>query len=358
MGRCGRGNLTSLSRRKQIIGWIDEALQSGARLSKICEVLDFCRRTLERWRNSIEEPDRRSLVVKIPSNKLSEFERASVLKYANSPEFCDLPPKKIVPMLADKGIYIASESSFYRILREEKQIKHRNRSKPPRNIPKPKELTANAPNQVYSWDITYLPTNIRGVFFYLYLVIDIYSRKIVGWQVYERESADFAADLITDICINNKIIREQLTLHSDNGSPMKGATMLATMQRLGVISSYSRPATSNDNPFSESVFKTLKYNKLFPEKPFQSLQQARNWVNDFVNWYNFEHLHSAISFVTPHQKHSGQDIEILQNRKNVYQNAKAKTPERWSKNIRNWQPSTEVSLNKFNNQSNKKRSRN
>jgi len=309
---------------------------------------------LQRWRNSIDEPDRRSFVIKTPSNKLSEFERALVLKYANSPEFRDLPPKKIVPMLADKGIYIASESSFYRILREENQLAHRGKSRPPRNIPKPAELIATAPNQVYSWDITYLPTDIRGVFFYLYLVLDIYSRKVVGWQVYDRESADFAADLITDICADNGIVKWQITLHSDNGSPMKGASMLATMQNLGVISSYSRPATSNDNPFSESVFKTLKYNNLFPEKPFQNLQQARNWVNDFVNWYNFEHLHSAISFVTPHQRHSGQDIEILQNRKNVYQNAKAKTPNRWSKNIRNWQPVNEVSLNKSNKHNNKK----
>jgi transposase InsO family protein len=301
----------------------------------------------------LEVPDRRSFAVKNPPNKLSEFERVLVLKHANSPEFCDLPPKKIVPMLADKGIYIASESSFYRILKAENQLKHRSKSRPPRNVPKPAELTANAPNQVYSWDITYLPTDITGVFFYLYLVLDIYSRKIVGWQVYERESADFAADLITDICANNKIIKGQITLHSDNGSPMKGASMLATMQKLGVISSYSRPATSNDNPFSESVFKTLKYNKLFPEKPFQNLLQARNWVNQFVNWYNFEHLHSSISFVTPHQRHSGQDVNILKNRQKVYQTAKNKTPNRWAKNIRKWQPNSEVYLNKSNTKKNK-----
>ena len=138
-------------------------------------------------------------------------------------------------MLADEGIYIASESSFYRTLKAANQLKHRKKSRAARKIIKPMELVATAPNQVYSWDITYLPTNVRGIFLYLYLVMDVYSRKIVGWQIHEFESADLAADLMVDICAREGISKHQITLHSDNGSPMKGATMLATLQKLGVI---------------------------------------------------------------------------------------------------------------------------
>lgn len=156
---------------------------------------------------------------------------------ANAPGYANLPPCKIDPKLADEGCYLASESTFYRVLKAEKQLTHRQRSKPANGVKKPLALIATAPNQIYSWDITYLPTVVKGLFVYLYLVMDIYSRKIVGWQVYEEESSALAADLITDICNRENIQRKQVTLHSDNGSPMKGATMLATLQALGVIPS-------------------------------------------------------------------------------------------------------------------------
>lgn len=248
-------------------------------------------------------------------------------------------------MLADEGIYIASESSFYRILKAASQLKHRSKARASRNIIKPKELVATAPNQVYSWDITYLPTDVRGIFLYLYLVMDVYSLKIVGWQIHEYENADLAADLMVDICARKGISKYQVTLHSDNGSPMKGATMLATLQKLGVIPSFSRPAVSNDNPYSESIFKTLKYHHQYPCKQFQSLKQARDWVDGFVSWYNYEHLHSAISFVTPNQRHLGEDIEILEKRHELYLKAKSLNPQRGSRKTRNWQHISSVSLN-------------
>ena len=204
---------------------------------------------------------------------------------------------------------------------------------------------ATGPNQIYSWDITYLPTCIKGIFLYLYLVIDIFSRKIVGWQVHSEELSALAADLMTDICQREGIARNQVTLHSDNGSPMKGATMLATLQELGIMPSFSRPAVSNDNPYSESMFKTLKYRPEYPEKPFADIAAARMWVKGFVHWYNHEHLHSAINFVTPAQRHSGQDCDILARRKQVYLNAKMNKPERWSGCIRNWEQITTVQLN-------------
>ena len=318
---------------------------AGARQAQICEILGVCQRTWQRWKSSGSTEDGRASKKKTPANKLSELEVGRILKVANEDRFSNLPPKKIVPKLADEGIYIASESTFYRILKAADQLKHRNQSSPPRKVIKPMELIATAPNQVYSWDITYLPTDIRGIFMYLYMVIDVYSRKIVGWQIHENESAYMAADLMVDICARERISKHQVTLHSDNGSPMKGATMLATLQKLGVIPSFSRPAQSNDNPYSESIFKTLKYHHKYPCKQFQSLSQARGWVEGFVNWYNNEHLHSAISFVTPNQRHSGEDIEILKKRHEVYLKAKALNPQRWSRQTRNWKHISTVSLN-------------
>jgi transposase InsO family protein len=329
---------------------------AGARQAKICEVLGVTLRTWQRWK-SLEKSsgyieDMRIYNNNVPANKLSELEKQRILKVSNAPEFANLPPKKIVPMLADEGIYIASESSFYRILKAANQLKHRSKSRAAHKVIKPKALVAHAPNQVYSWDITYLPTAVSGIFLYLYLVMDVYSRKIVGWQIHECESAELAADLMVDICAREGIMRGQVTLHSDNGSSMKGATMLATLQKLGVIPSFSRPAVSNDNPYSESIFKTLKYHHQYPCKPFQSLNQARDWVIGFVRWYNCEHLHSAISFVTPNQRHLGSDIAILKKRDEVYLKAKSLNPKRWSGKTRNWQHIESVSLNPDKNKGN------
>ena len=174
-------------------------------------------------------------------------------------------------------------------------------SGPAQQRSKPRALCATAPDQLFSWDITYLPTLIKGIYFYLYLFMDIFSRKIVGWQIYETESSELAAEVMRDICERENIAPNQVVLHSDNGSPMKGATMLATLQALGVVPSFSRPAVSNDNPYSESLFKTLKYRPAYPRRAFENLLAARQWVGTFVQWYNHEHRHSAIGFVTPQQ---------------------------------------------------------
>ena len=333
------------SHRQETISLIDEARQSGARQSKACEVMVISAKTYQRWGRPEHQQDGRLQAKHDPANRLTELERQRMVALANEPEYADLSPSKIVPKLADEGRYLASESSFYRVLKAQKQLSHRHPSKPPRVIKKPRALTATAPNQIYSWDITYLPTAVRGLFFYLYLVMDIYSRKVVGWQVYEAESSALAADLMTDICRREGVVAGQVILHSDNGSPMKGASLLATLQQLGVIPSYSRPSVSNDNPYSESLFRTLKYRPQYPQQGFADLAAARIWVSAFVDWYNTQHLHSAIRFVTPQQRHNGQDKEILANRKRVYQEARSKNPGRWSRNIRNWEPVTEVYLN-------------
>jgi len=338
--------MISLSERQQIASWVDEAHAAGARQAPACALLGISLRTLQRWQQSgeVAEDGRRRRNFS-PANKLSDPERQVVLSVANSAEFAALAPSQIVPILAERGQYLASESTFYRLLREAKQLKHRQASRAATGCNKPKALKATAPNQLYSWDITYLPTAVKGVFLYLYLFMDVYSRKIVGWQVYERESSEWAAEIVRDIVQREGITRQQVTLHSDNGGPMKGATMLATLQTLGILPSFSRPAVSNDNPYSEALFKTLKYRPDYPARPFADLNQARCWVAGFVDWYNQEHRHSAIQFVTPQQRHTGQDIAILKRRKTVYEAAKKQRPERWRGKTRNWDPVHVVYLN-------------
>lgn len=262
----------------------------------------------------------------------------------NLPRFASLPPSQIVPILAEEGTYICSERSYYRILHAHNMQHHRGHTKPPhpRGCPR---LTATGINQVYSWDITYLPTVVKGKFYFLYLFVDIFSRYIVGWHVDELQDNVIAAKVLASICQKARIKDNELTVHSDNGGPMKGATMLATMAKLGVIKSFSRPATSNDNPFSEALFRTVKYCPKYPKKPFESIQAARAWMEAFVAWYNHDHRHSGIGFVTPYQRHTGQDIAILEYRREVYLKAKLESPLRWSRDVRKWESSRKVHIN-------------
>ena len=330
-----------------MITLIDEACAAGARRSAAWGVLAISARTLQRWReNGQVKADGRQQAgaQRAPANKLSEHERRQILDVANGLEFASMAPSQIVPALADRSLYLASESSFYRVLREANQLARRGKAKPPTRQ-RPRPLQANAANQLWSWDITYLATTVKGLFFYLYLIMDVYSRKIVGWEVFEIESAEQAAQVFHKAHLREGIGAEALILHSDNGSPMKGATMLSTLQRLGVMPSFSRPSVSDDNPYSEALFKTLKYHPGFPDKPFDSLQEAREWVAGFQHWYNEVHRHSALKFVTPAQRHRGDDGAILQQRHALYAAANARRPERWSGPTRNWEPETIVYLN-------------
>lgn len=326
---------------------IEEACTAGARLAKACEIVGISVRTVQRYRRHGEiKPDGRkaAAIGRAPANKLSAQERAEIVATANQPEFAHLPPNQIVPALADRGCYLASESSFYRILREKGQLTRRGKTKAPKHS-RPQSLEATAPNQLWSWDITYLTTTVTGLYFYLYLIMDIFSRKIVGWEVYAEESAEHAASIFRKSYLREGIAGQPLVLHSDNGSPMKGATMLGTLQKLSVMPSFSRPSVSNDNPYSEALFKTLKYHPGFPDQPFDTLDQARQWVIGFTHWYNEVHRHSALKFVTPGQRHRGEDRDILLQRKVLYETAKAKRPERWSVNCRNWNRPAVIKLN-------------
>lgn len=268
-----------------------------------------------------------------------------MLRTVNSPEYRDLSVKQIVPLLADRGVYLASESTMYRILRNEQQLTHRASSRAPHARTRPDEAVATGPNQVWSWDITYLPSAVRGQFYYLYMAIDVFSRKIVGAAVHEQEDGSCSAALIREACTRERVDHGALILHSDNGSPMKAATLLATLQVLGVVPSFSRPRVSNDNPFSEALFRTLKYRPEYPGTPFVSLADAHSWVAGFVRWYNNEHLHSAIRFVTPSQRHRGEDAEILAHRERVYARARRKNPHRWTTCTRDWSRTDVVRLN-------------
>jgi len=341
--------MTCHSQRTILLQLVRQACNSGARLQRACAIIGINVRTLQRWKTPQSvQGDRRRVDLRTPftpSNKLTEAEQQEIMRVINSNEFKDISPNQIVPRLADTGRYLASESTLYRLMRQAGQLTHRTLSRKPVKRSKPLPLVATQPNAVFSWDITYLSTTVTATYFYLYLFVDVYSRKIVGWQVYDRERASFASDLLRDICERLGIPPGQLTVHSDNGAPMKGETLLATMQRLGVTPSRSRPSVSNDNPYSESLFRTLKYRPLMPIKPFEDIQIARQWVAGLVDWYNKEHRHCSIRFVTPEQRHDGMDAALLQKRISVYNAARQAKPNRWSGSIRNWSPITHVYLN-------------
>jgi putative transposase len=318
---------------------------NGASLSKACAIVGLAPTTIARWRvRPAGTGDRRRGPKTKPAHALSDSERAEVVELMNTPEHSSMSPSTLVPMLATLGIYVASESTFYRIARDLKLLHARGRARAPSHR-RPREFRAKGPNQVWAWDITFLPTDVRGRFLKLYVVLDVWSRMIVGAEVHEVEDSSVAAALIESCCIEQRVSTGQLVLHSDNGGAMRGNTMLAKLQQLGVMPSFSRPSVSDDNAFAESVMRTIKYNPTYPERPFADLDEARAWVTTFVAWYNHEHLHSGIQFVTPAQRHLGLDVEILARRHRVYTTARARHPDRWTAGTRNWSHPTIVVLN-------------
>jgi len=334
--------MTLKEERNNITACVNKAIEHGARKDQACKIIGLNVRTIQRWQKN-PEGDQRPEFKRVSSKALTDEEKNKIVEICNSNEYKEMTPNEIVPILAEKGEYYASESTFYRVLREKGLLAHRSDCKSPNSVKKPDELKATGPNQVWSWDITYLKTYIRGIYYYLYFFMDVWSRIIVDWTVEESEDGEIAAEKIKNICREKGI--KMIYLHSDNGGPMKCGTMLATLQGLGVVPSFSRPHVSNDNPFSESLFKTMKYVPSFP-KEFKSLEEAIAWVEKFVKWYNEEHHHSAIKYVTPKQRHYGEDIAILLKRKETYIAARNKRPDRWSGDIRNWDRIEEVYLNK------------
>jgi putative transposase len=335
--------LSSPEDRRKALEILDAGMAAGARAWKLAELLGVGLTTLQRWRRQFagdgDGLDRRKGSRRLVSHRLTEEERQRILFTCNQPEFAALPPGQIVPILADRGLYIASERSFYRILHAHGQAHRRGRARPPQEPRPVPRLEARGPNQVWRWDITYLPTSVRGVWLYLYLVVDVWSRKVVAWEVAEREDAQIAADLVSRACLRERISKgrlQPLVLHADNGNAMRAATLESRLEELGVLRSFSRPRVSNDNPYSESLFRTVKYRSDYPRRPFRSQEEACAWVVAFVDWYNHRHRHSAIRFVTPDQRHSGQAVELCRHRALVYEQARQQHPRRWSRSTRCW----------------------
>jgi transposase InsO family protein len=342
--------MIGLEDRRNIAQGIEMAHRSGARLDKACEVAGIDVRTLQRWKagDGLLAGDRRPEAVHpTPAHALTPQERQRLLEVANEPRFADMPPARIVPALADEGVYLASESTFQRVLRAHGQAIHRGRAQPPRKTRPPTTHVATAPRQVWTWDMTYLPADVTGRWYYLYLILDIFSRKIVGFEVHDADSADHAAALLkrTSLAEGIHAMKTKPVLHGDNGATLKATTVLAMLHWLKVKPSYSRPRVSDDNAFVESLFRTAKYRPEFPECGFANLDAARHWAARFVHWYNHDHKHSGIRYVSPAQRHAGIDGSILAARHEVYLRARERNPQRWSGATRDWTPVTIVTLN-------------
>lgn len=328
-----------------ILELVAQAQSSGARLGPACGLLGISTRTIERWRTDPPVGDRRLGPHRRPGNALSPAEEAQVVTVLTSSRYAGLSPKQLVPQLADEGLYLASESTMYRLQRRH-GLSTKRRTTARTHVTRASTVhQATGPNRVWSWDITWLPTTVRGAFLYLYLIMDVWSRRIVGWHIAERESADLAAALMTRTCSAGNIDPHGLVLHSDNGQAMRGSTMISTLQWLGVIPSFSRPHVSDDNPYSEALFRTLKHTPAYPRLPFADLASATRWVTRFVDWYNDTHRHSAIRYVTPNQRHHGREGAILAGRHELYERMRRANPERWSGRTRNWLPAGSVLLN-------------
>jgi putative transposase len=329
---------------------IQAAHQAGARLQLACEVAGIDVRTLQRWRahqGLVAGDGRPEAARPTPAHALTLAERQQILHLANEPRFADMPPARIVPALADDGVYVASESSFQRVLREHGQSSHRGRAKAPRKSRPPTTHVATAARQLWCWDLTFLPATVIGRWFYLYLILDVYSRKIVGFEVHDSDAAEHAAHLLKRTALAEGIhaMLVKPVLHGDNGSTLKATTVLAMLYWLGVKPSYSRPRVSDDNAFVESLFRTAKYRPEFPHTGFADLDEARAWAAHFVRWYNHEHRHSGIRYVSPAQRHAGDDTAILAARHELYLQARERNPRRWSGGTRNWTPIAVVTLN-------------
>jgi putative transposase len=327
-----------------LITYIDEAVSAGASLKPACQTAEITTRTYYRWKPGGED-GRTQTIHLMSANALTEVEKAAILAVCNSPEYAHLPPGQIVPRLADKGEYLASVSSFYRVLKTHNQDAERGRQQQRKPRTKPTTHIATGPNQVWSWDITYLPSCVAGRYYYLYLIMDIFSRKIVASEVHAAESGELATTLLQRAVLKEQCFKQPLVLHSDNGAPMKSFTFKAKMEELGIISSFSRPRVSDDNPYVESLFRTLKYCPQWVSKGFDTLEDARTWVHTFVQWYNLEHYHSGINWVTPDARHRGMDKSILDKRKEVWEAAKARHPTRWSGQVRKWEYQDSEALN-------------
>ena len=304
------------------------ALPAGSGLTTaVCAALEVSRASVLRHRAALTAPPR-AVKTRAPSARaLPESERGQVLAHLRTPRFADQTPTEVFATLLDEGTYLCSIRTMYRILAAQGEVVERRHQRRHPVYQKP-ELLAEAPNQVWSWDITKLMGPVKWSYFYLYVILDIFSRRVVGWRIEHTESASQFKALFVDAMGKHAVPRNQLTLHADRGGPMKAKTTALMLADLGVLKSHSRPHTSNDNPFSEAHFKTLKYQPEFPRR-FETINEARAFCRQFFTWYNEEHHHAGIGLMTPDQIHFGQAEEIYAARQNTLNTAFLNTPERF-----------------------------
>jgi putative transposase len=306
----------ALARLEELVGMV-----------RACAALGVNRATYYRHHRKSPAPARPARARGRHPRALTPQEEGRVLDVLHSPEFADMAPAEIYAVLLDRGVYLCSESTMYRLLRRRGEVSERRRQAvhPPRKVP---ELVAEGPGRVWTWDITKLKGPVRGVYYCLYTIIDIFSRYTVGWMVADRENKDLAERFLAETIAKYQVDEGQLTIHSDRGSPMTSQNVAQMLAGLGVTKSHSRPKTSNDNPFSESQYKTLKYRHDFPDR-FGSLEDAKAWCTQFFRWYNEEHRHSGIGLHTPHDVHFGLADQLREMRSDVLQAVYAKHPERF-----------------------------
>jgi putative transposase len=298
-------------------------LASQIGMKSTCEVLKVPRSRVYRHRQPKTEPAPRPT----PAHALSAEERAAVRDTLNSERFMDRAPRQVYATLLDEGKYLCHWRTMYRILSAQGEVRERRLIRRHPTYKKP-ELLATAPNQVWSWDITTLRGAVKWSGYKLYTVLDIFSRYVVGWMIAEEESSDLAKQLIAATARKQGIQPDQLTLHADNGSPMKGKPLSQLLVDLGITKSHSRPHTSDDNPFSEAQFKTMKYRPDYPER-FGSIDEARQWARTFFSWYNHDHYHSGLNLLTPVSVHEGAANVVQQQRQRVMSAAFETCPERF-----------------------------
>lgn len=328
---------------------LDSPLPEGVSEREACDVLGLCRNSLRaararRFFCGPVSPYRRKRKQTRQPRALSKVEQAEVTEMLSRPEYQDQPPTQVYHNLLQQGIYLCSISTMHRIMREKGMNGERRQQRPSSPQPVPR-LRASAPNQVWTWDITKLPTQRRGEYLSLYVVMDLYSRHILAWMLSRKENSALSSQLIEEAYSRYAILPDSLTLHQDRGVPMTAHCYLDLLSELAVTASHSRPKVSNDNPMSESQFKTLKYQPDYPRR-FDSYGHAMRWCEDYVRWYNHDHHHSSLAGFTPRQVFNGEHLEIAKIRQKALDDAYACHPERFSKGCPVVQmPPTEVCIN-------------
>lgn len=303
-----------------------EALAEHMPLTRACAAMSLARAGLYRARRATGRFIGPRLPYR-PLRTLSQEERDTIHAALNSTECMDMTPRAAYAHLLGKGVYLCNWRTMYRLLAQRGEVRERRAVRPPRSFVRP-ELVATGPNQVWSWDITKLRGPVRGQFFYLYVILDVYSRCVVGWMVAVREGEDLARQLVAETAAKHGIQPGDLTLHADRGSPMIAGTMGDLLAVLGIAKSHSRPRVSNDNPYSEAQFKTLKYRPSYPGR-FGDLAHATDWARATITWYNHRHPHSRLALLTPATVHAGMAATVLAQRQMVLDSAFAAHPERF-----------------------------